>query len=47
MTLNQKDPMLIFSLFYKLTHQLITFNLPKMIEFHFLHWEVQMCYYHV
>ena len=45
MALNQKDPMMLWGFFlYKLTPQLIKFNIPKMIEFHSLHWEVQVFY---
>jgi len=34
--------MIFGGFFYKLTPQRIKFNIPKMIEFHFLHWEVQL-----
>ena len=29
MTLNQRDPMIFYLIFYKLTPQLIKFNIPK------------------
>jgi len=45
MTLNQKDTMIFFGFFYKLTAQLIKFNIPKMIKFHFLHWEAQLFFF--
>jgi len=38
-TLNQKDPMILF---INLLPQLITFNIPEMIEFHFLNLGVQV-----
>ena len=40
MTLNQKDPMLFWIFFYKLTPQLIPSLI--MIELHALHWKVQV-----
>ena len=47
MTINLTDPMIVLCGFFfdKLTHQLIKLTLLKMIEFHFLHWEVQVDFF--